>query len=143
VDAVAIGAVLAAIAGGVGEGLGDQLWTGICALVRRPSGHRPGTHPGMVANGSAELAALEQAPADQQRAVALAEAVVARAAADREFGKALAAWWEQARDLPAAGDVSNTISGGAQYGPVLQGRDFTGLTFTTAPPPTQRDDTQA
>ena len=34
------------------------------------------------------------------------------------------------------GDVTNTISGGTQYGPVLQGRDFTGLTFgSPAPPP--------
>ncbi|MYS85543.1 hypothetical protein GTZ85_36380 [Streptomyces sp. SID5474] len=38
----------------------------------------------------------------------------------------------------AAGAVHNTISGGTQHGPVVQGRDFTGLTFGspgTAPPP--------
>lgn len=27
------------------------------------------------------------------------------------------------------GDVTNTVSGGVQYGTVVQGRDFTGLTF--------------
>ena len=30
------------------------------------------------------------------------------------------------------GNVTNTISGGTQYGPVLQGRDFTNLTFGAA-----------
>jgi hypothetical protein len=39
------------------------------------------------------------------------------------------------------GNVTNTISGGAQHGPVLQGRDFTGLTFgaNPAPPALPRD----
>ncbi|MEU0933753.1 hypothetical protein [Embleya sp. NPDC005971] len=39
----------------------------------------------------------------------------------------------------AMGTVHNTISGGTQHGPVVQGRDFSGLTFGTpgtAPPPT-------
>jgi hypothetical protein len=38
-----------------------------------------------------------------QRADALAEVLVARAAADSGFAEALAAWWEQARHIPAAG----------------------------------------
>jgi tetratricopeptide (TPR) repeat protein len=32
---------------------------------------------------------------------------------------------------PDAGEARNTVSGGNQYGPVLQGRDFIGLTFVT------------
>ena len=32
------------------------------------------------------------------------------------------------------GDVTNTISGGTQHGPLLQGRDFTGLSFGTPIP---------
>ncbi len=117
-----IGAVLAAIAGGAGGGLGGQLWAGVRALAARPFGHRTGPQAADTESGSAQLAALEQAPADQQRAVALAEVLVARAAADGEFTQALAAWWEQARHVPAAGNVTNTISGGLQYGPVIQGR---------------------
>ena len=35
-DPLTIGAVLVAIAGGAGEALGSQLWTGLSALVRRP-----------------------------------------------------------------------------------------------------------
>jgi hypothetical protein len=91
-------------------------------------------------SGSAELVALEQAPGDEQRAIALAEVLVARADADSEFGEALQAWWAQASQLSIGGDVTNTISGGTFHGPVLQGRDFTGLTFTTPPPaPPARD----
>ena len=38
----------------------------------------------------------------------------------------------------AEGNVTNTISGGTQYGPVLQGRDFSNITFGATPgmPPT-------
>jgi hypothetical protein len=84
--------------------------------------------------GDAELAALEQAPADEGRAVALAEVLVARAGSDAEFRQVLKSWWEQASPVRAgAGNVTNTISGGTQHGPVLQGRDFTGITFGAAP----------
>jgi hypothetical protein len=131
-DPVTIGAVLAAVAGGAGGALGAQVWAGACALVRRPFRH----YQAAVPSGGAELAALEQAPADQRRAVVLAEVLIARAGVDAGFGEALAAWWQQASQVRIGGDVSNTISGGTQYGPVLQGRDFTGLTFSTpaAPP---------
>ncbi len=91
--------------------------------------------------GAAELAALEQAPGDERRAVALAQVLLARAGADAGFGQALAAWWQQASQVQVSGDVTNTISGGIQHGPVLQGRDFTGLTFGTpaAPAPPASD----
>ena len=69
--------------------------------------------------------------------LALAEVLVARADADSEFQEALAAWWEQASQMRLGGDVTNTISGGTFHGPVLQGRDFSGLTFGSpaTPPP--------
>ncbi|WP_321170676.1 hypothetical protein [Embleya scabrispora] len=38
-------------------------------------------------------------------------------------------------ETPAAAPVTNTITGGTQHGPVLQGRDFSGVTFHTQPPP--------
>jgi hypothetical protein len=137
-DPVTIGAVLAAIAGGAGGTLGSQVWSGVSALVRRPfrHAHAAGDSAVPLPSGSAELAALEQAPADERRAVALAEVLVARAAADSGFGEALQAWWEQASQIRIGGDVTNTVSGGTQYGPVLQGRDFSGLTFgSPAGPP--------
>ncbi|MFJ9841668.1 hypothetical protein ACIRYZ_14595 [Kitasatospora sp. NPDC101155] len=57
---------------------------------------------------------------------------------DPQFAGALEGLIEElhALDRPAgatAGSVSNTISGGTQYGPVLQGRDFSGLSFTQPP----------
>lgn len=141
-DPVTIGAVLAVIAGSAGGTLGSQAWAEVSALLRRPS--RPaGAATGITAGlplGLAELSALEQAPADKQQAVALAEVLVARSAADAEFRQALEAWWEQASQFRiGGGDVANTISGGTQYGPVLQGGEFSGIAFNAAPPvqPTQ------
>lgn len=64
---------------------------------------------------------------------------------------AVAAWWaprgsgsgeasgagpeQESQGRQKTGNVSNTVSGGIQYGPVVQGRDFTGLTFGATPPP--------
>ena len=135
-DPITVGAVLVAVATGVSEALGGQLWPGVVALVRRPwhggtgrGGELPAGGP-----GEAELAALQATPGDQHTAVALAEVLLARAGGDPGFGQALREWWEQAAPVrEKTGDVTNTISGGTFSGPVLQGRDFTGLTFGTAP----------
>jgi len=138
VDPVTVGAVLAAIVGGVGGGLGGQVWAGLCALVSRPFRHAPdsgGADSRPVGSGATELAALERAPGDQVLGVALAEVLLARAAADGGFADALESWWEQARRIRAGGDTANTISGGTFHGPVLQGRDFSGLSFGSAAPP--------
>jgi hypothetical protein len=109
--------------------------------VSRPFRHA-GTAPSTT-SGVHELAALEGAPGEERQAVALAEVLIARAGSDDEFRQALENWWEQASRLPAhGGNVANTISGGTQNGPVLQGRDFSGLTFgapAASPRPDQRD----
>jgi tetratricopeptide (TPR) repeat protein len=60
---------------------------------------------------------------------------MARADADSEFRDALQAWWDQASQIRIEGDVTNTVAGGTQYGPVLQGRDFSGLTFGSSSAP--------
>jgi hypothetical protein len=144
-DPVAIGAVLLAILSGASEGLGGKLWDGVVALVRRPfrkdvpAGDTAGV--ARVDPGTAELAALQQAPGNQQRAVALAEVLLARSAADAGFRRALQAWWDQAEPIRAStGGVSNVISGGTQQGPVLQGRDFSNLSFGVSPPSAPPED---
>jgi hypothetical protein len=136
VDPVTIGAVLAAVAGGTGGALGAQLWSAVNALVRRPFHRRDLAQDpaAAVPSGQAELAALAQVPSDQQRALALAEVLVARAEADGEFRQALEGWWAQASQIHIGGDVTNTISRGTFHGPVLQGRNFTGLTFGSSAP---------
>ena len=148
-DPVSVGAVLAAIAGGVGGAMGSQLWAGVSALVRRPfqrAHHAAGTTT--LPSGAAELAALERAPGDQAAGLALAEVLVARAEADAEFAGELEAWWAQASQFPiTSGDVTNMIRGGSFSGPVIQARDIVGLTFGTpmpsspdsAPPNYRRD----
>jgi hypothetical protein len=137
-DPVTVGAVLAAIAGGAGGALGSQLWAGLGALVRRPfrRARVTGGSTDAVPSGSAELSALQQCPADTALALTLAQVLVARADADSEFRKDLQAWWELASQVHTSADVTNTVSGGSFHGPVLQGRDFIGLTFDTpARPP--------
>ncbi|MFF9819734.1 hypothetical protein [Streptomyces sp. NPDC014006] len=133
-DPVSVG-LLAALAGGAGGELGQQAWAGLTALVRRPFRRNAGEEAPVVSSGEAELARLAQDPADQQYAQALSTALAVRAALDTAFRNGLAAWQEQAK-LVSTGDstVHNTISGGTQHGPVLQGRDFSGLSFTTPPP---------
>jgi hypothetical protein len=144
-DPVTIGAVLLAIVSGAGGQLGTQLWEGVVSLARRPFRRRATTSGDaaaaeVVSTGEAELTALEQAPDDRQRAVALAEALLARSDADDEFRRALESWWVRAEPIRASlsiGNVTNTISGGTQHGPVLQGRDFSNITFgaPSATPP--------
>jgi hypothetical protein len=140
-DPITIGAVLLAIVSGAGTQLGTQLWEGVVSLVRRPFRHKAaGGDTGtaaVVTSGEVQLAALQQAPGDRQKAVALAEALLARSGADEEFRQALESWWQQAEPIRASvnvGNVTSTISGGTQQGPVLQGRDFSNITFGAAPP---------
>jgi len=135
-DPVTIGAVLAAIASGAGEGLGKQLWEDVASLVRRPfrrhgtDGCDVTTAAVVVPSGEAELTALQRAPGDQRKALALAEALLARSSADTEFRQALENWWQQTEPIRAStGNATNTISGGIQHGPVLMGRDFSNITF--------------
>jgi hypothetical protein len=134
-DPVTVGAVLLAIVSGAAGQAGSRLWDSAAALVRRPFGHQPAkgaTEP--AGSGMAEVTALEHAPHDEERAMALAQALLARGAVDSAFRHELEAWWAQARRLRLAdGGVTNTISGGVQHGPVLQGRDFTSITFGARP----------
>ncbi len=135
-DPVTVGAVLLAVATGVSEALGGQLWAGVVSLIRRPlhgGKERSGQLPA-ARSGEAELAALQRSPDDQQKAVALAEVLLARATGDPGFERALHEWWEQATPVrEKTGSVTNTITGGTFSGPVLQGRDFSNLTFGTPP----------
>lgn len=135
-DPVSVG-LLAALAGGAGGEVGRQAWAGLTELVRRPFRRDGGGHVPAVSSGEPELVRLAGDPGDQGRAQALSAALAVRAALDETFRTALAAWAEQAK-LVRTGDgaVTNTVSGGTQYGPVVQGRDFSNLTLTaTSPPP--------
>jgi hypothetical protein len=137
-DPVTIGAVVLAIVSGAAGEASGKLWDGLTALVRRPfHGHSVSADRAtIVPSGATELAAVERAPNDEGYAVALGEALLARADADATFRQELESWWTQARQVHTGpGSVTNMISGGTQHGPVLQGRDFTGLTFNASPRP--------
>jgi hypothetical protein len=55
---------------------------------------------------------LQHSPADERRAVALADVLVARADADGRFRAALQARWERAAQVRIEGNVTNTVSRG-------------------------------
>lgn len=128
-------AVLLAVAGGAAGEMGRQAWASLSGIVRRPvqvpaaevnAGRAP-------SSGEAELVALQRDPADTSQAHALSVALHRRAEHDAVFRAGLEQWTQQAKLLRTGdGDVSNTISGGAQSGPVVQGRDFSGITFNSS-----------
>ncbi|MEV7130605.1 hypothetical protein [Streptomyces sp. NPDC093260] len=136
--------LLGALAGGAGGEFGRQAWAGLTALVRRPSGGGQGVpaQAPSASSGEAELVRLQQAPSDVARAQALSTALAVRAALDAEFSAALQQWREQAERV-RTGDNQNTITGGTQYGPVVQGHTFSHLSFTTSTPPPPDSDTDA
>ena len=136
-DPITLGAVLLAVITGASEAFSGQLSAGVTSLVQRPSRHKASAGgERAVPSGEAELLALQQSPHDQQKAVALAEVLLARAEADTGFEHVLKEWWERAEPVRAnIGNVTNTITGGTQQGPVLQGRDFSSLTFGMPPVP--------
>ncbi|MFE3518380.1 hypothetical protein [Streptomyces sp. NPDC059166] len=128
-------AALAALAGALGSEAGRQTWQGLTELVRRPfrrSAEQDGSP--LISSGELEVAALEANPADPVPAQALATALGVRAALDREFRTRLDEWWQHAQTSSGA-EVHNSISGGTQNGPVLQGHDFSSLTFNLPPAP--------
>ncbi|MEV7585649.1 hypothetical protein [Streptomyces erythrochromogenes] len=128
-------ALLSALAGGVAGEVGRQTWTTLGALVRRPFGRGGGNTPS-VSSGEAELTRLAADPGDQGRAQALSTALAVRAAVDEDFRADLAAWQEQAALVRTEDSaVTNIVSGGTQNGPVIQGKDFSNLTFNAAPAP--------
>ncbi|WP_328223208.1 MULTISPECIES: hypothetical protein [unclassified Streptomyces] len=128
--------LLAALAGGAGGELGRQTWDGLSALVRRPFRGADGANGADATAGSgvAELEELQQDPDSGQRARKLSKALERRAERDPGFRTDLATWHGQAKKVHSQGSVHNTISGGTQNGPVLQGGNFTGVSFTTSPP---------
>ncbi|GAA1042162.1 hypothetical protein GCM10009566_42450 [Streptomyces murinus] len=135
-DPVTVG-LLAAMAGGAGGELGRQAWANLSALVRRPFGRGDGTAVAEpdISSGVAELDRLAEAPADPGRAQALSTALAVRAAVDADFRAGLEVWHQWAKRVCAeGGEVRNSISGGTQNGPVLQGRDFSEVSFNTRPP---------
>ncbi|MFI9172747.1 hypothetical protein [Streptomyces lincolnensis] len=128
-------ALLAALAGGAGGEAGRQAWTSLSSLVRRPFRRAAETNDPATGSGEAELALLEESPADPTCAQALSAALAARASVDADFETDLRRWRELTVSVRTdQSQVHNEISGGHFSGPVIQGRDFTGLTFTTPPP---------
>ncbi|MFD5317109.1 hypothetical protein [Streptomyces sp. NPDC127098] len=79
---------------------------------------------------------LAQSPSDPERAQSLSTTLAVRATLDPDFCTRLETWRQEAlRVRTGDGEVRNEISGGTLYGPIVQGRDFSGLSITASPPP--------
>jgi hypothetical protein len=114
-DAITIGAVLLAIVGGAAGQVGGQLWVGVEKLVRRPFSR--GREDSNGGDGVSELTALKRAPDDEDKALALGEALLARAETDVAFRRALEGWWEQAAVIRSRqGPANNSMSVRTNYG---------------------------
>lgn len=121
--------LLVAVATGTGGEVGRQLWATLRGLVRRDPRREATGSPGPAA-GEVELASLAEAPHDVERARRLSEALSFRAAQDPEFRAHLMRWQQQTQMLRTGdGDSHNTVTGGTQNGPVIQGRDFSEINF--------------
>jgi len=120
--------LLLAVAGGAGGAMGDQIWSGLGALAKRPFHRGGGKTPALAAgsappaeSGAEEWAALATNPRDQAAAGRLAESLTAHAAVDGEFSRALTAWSTVAsQEYPQVNIVHNQISDSTVYGTVIQ-----------------------
>jgi len=131
--------MLSAVISGAAGQAGENLWDRLVALVRRPFHGRQGS-----GSGNAELVALEQAKDDHALVLELSRVLTARADSDDSFADGLDAWLSRARKaIIEMGAVSNTISGGHQTGPVIQGRDFHGVNFNSVQPTSQQQSPNA
>jgi hypothetical protein len=130
VDPVTISLLLAAASGAAGA-MGDQIWSGLGALARRPFHRGGGKAPVLTGStapagstaesGAEEWAALAADPRDQAAAGRLAESLMAHASVDGEFSRALTAWSTVAwQEYPQVNIVHNQISDSTVYGPVIQ-----------------------
>jgi hypothetical protein len=117
--------LLLAVASSVEGALGERLWSALVALAPGPIvGDR---------GDEGEVAVLRRRP-DERAAIALAAVLRTLADRDDDFRTALLEWCARAREaVPSRGYVSNTITGGSQYAPVIQGRDITNLIFNVTP----------
>ncbi|MET9440782.1 hypothetical protein [Streptomyces sp. NPDC006610] len=129
-DPISAGLLVAIATGAAGEA-GRQLWAGLGGLVTRRTAIEAGEREtSATITGSAELASLNEAPDDLERAQALSNILARRAQVDEAFRAGLMQWHQQAQALRTGdGETTNAISGGTQNGPILQGRDFSGINF--------------
>lgn len=121
-----------ALAGGTAGAAGQQLWTSLRDLVRRPFAHQEA--PGGEGELETFLGTPENSAERDRRARELAEVLTLRARQDPDFAKALTIWQRDAEQATGprtgTGDVHNENSGGTVHGNLLQARDINGpITF--------------
>ncbi|MCD9141108.1 hypothetical protein [Streptomyces albireticuli] len=122
VDPVSLSAITTAVtaaAGSVGTEAGRQVWGSLADLARRAVGRGRG-------EPAAEPVALPLDPADGEQVRALAALLFAGALRDPRLAEEFRTWAAEARcRLPVDNSsVTNTVSGQARVGTLIQGRDI-------------------
>lgn len=126
-----LAATIVPLAAGVAGEAGKQAWNSLATFVRDRFG------PESPAAEAAQ--ALTDAPHEVVHGEVLGRLLEGEAAADEESAVWLQEWLQDAAPLarPAAGDVTNTISGQARiYNAAIQAHTITGpITFGNPPAP--------
>ncbi|ARZ66541.1 hypothetical protein SMD11_0875 [Streptomyces albireticuli] len=122
VDPVSLSAITTAVtaaAGSVGTEAGRRVWGSLAELARRAVGRGRGEE-------ETEPVALPLDPTDGEQVRALAALLFARAARDPRFADDFRAWATDAGPGLTVDNssVTNTVSGQARVGTLIQGRDI-------------------
>ncbi|UQI46787.1 hypothetical protein M1P56_21765 [Streptomyces sp. HU2014] len=123
VDPVSLSAITTAVtaaAGSVGTEAGRRVWGSLAELARRAVGRGRGEE-------ETEPVALPLDPTDGEQVRALAALLFARALREPDFAEELRSWADGARPGLTVDNsrVTNTVSGQARVGRLIQGRDVT------------------
>ncbi|MBP2406301.1 hypothetical protein ACQEVX_31390 [Streptomyces syringium] len=122
VDPLSLGAITTAVtaaAGSVGTEAGRQAWGSLVDLARRTFGR------GRDDDSATALLPLD--PADDEQVQSLSALLFAQALQNPGFAAEFRAWAESARPHLSVDNsqVHNTVSGNAQVGHLVQGKDIT------------------
>lgn len=121
VDPVSLGAITTAVtaaAGSVGTEAGRQAWGSLVDLARRAFGRGRDDDAGTVA--------LPVDPRDDEQVRSLSALLFAHALQNPGFAEEFRAWSENSRATLALDNsqVTNTVTGNARVGTLIQGRDI-------------------
>ncbi|MBT2387089.1 hypothetical protein J7E86_26645 [Streptomyces sp. ISL-11] len=123
VDPVSLSAITTAVtaaAGSVGTEAGRQAWGSLAELARRALGR------GRTEDDGGPAPVLPLDPRDEDQVRSLAALLFARALEDPRFAEEFRGWAERVRPGLSVDNsqVTNTVSGQARVGTLVQGRDI-------------------
>jgi hypothetical protein len=121
-----LAAALTTLVTGTAGEAGKSAWATLASTTRRMLGAGDGT-VAAVEELEGVIVADPVAEVMEAKAQAAAQRLIEAAAQEPAFGQALQSWLQQNQTLlPGDSATTNTVSGSAQVGVLIQGRDFHG-----------------